>query len=634
MDRPIPRRDFLNGLAISLGAAALPRGAFDYLADDPFAPERGRDDYPPPRKGLRGSHPGSYEVAHRVRDGGVAPFLARARPTGETYDLVVVGGGISGLSAAYFYQQAAGGHARVLVLDNHDDFGGHAKRNEFRVGDKLLIGYGGTQSIDGPARYSAVASKLLADVGVETKRFYQAFDREFYQRHGLRGGVFFDRETFGADRLIPGLSRRELPELESSNAFKDAPLSEPALRAIARLYADKTTDYLPGLSDAAKKAKLAKTSYRDYLATVIKLPADALPYFQTMSHDLYGVGIDAVSALDCWGLDYPGFEGLKLQRTDAPGISLTAAPHEEEPYIFHFPDGNASVARLLVRRLVPSVGPGQTMDDIVTARFDYGRLDRSGAPTRIRLNSTAIRVRHLAPPAGGDVEVTYVRGDAVRTVRARACVLACWNSVIPHLCPELPAAQKEALAYGVKVPLVYTNVALRNWTAFKRLGINSVFAPGSYFTSLSLDFPVSLGRYQFSRGPEEPIVLHTLRTPCKPGLPARQQHRAGHLELLTTSFETFERELRSELARILGAGGFDPARDIAGITVNRWPHGYAYEYNSLWDPLWPAGEQPCVVGRQRFGRIAIANSDAEAYAYTNAAIDQAHRAVSELLALK
>jgi spermidine dehydrogenase len=245
-----------------------------------------------------------------------------------------------------------------------------------------------------------------------------------------------------------------------------------------------------------------------------------------------------------------------------------------------------------------------------------------------------IRVRHLRPPDGGEVEVTYVRGDAVRTVRARACVLACWNGVIPGLCPDLPAAQKQALAYGVKVPLVYTNVALKNWTAFKHLGISSVYAPGSYFTALSLDFPVSLGRYHFSRGPDDPIVLHVLRTPCKPGLPARAQHRAGHIELLTTSFETFERELRSELSRMLGGGGFDPARDIAGITVNRWPHGYAYEYNSLWDPAWPAAEQPCVIGRQRFGRIAIANSDAAAYAYTNAAIDQAHRAVSELLALE
>ncbi|HEU4648742.1 MAG TPA: FAD/NAD(P)-binding protein [Gemmatimonadales bacterium] len=633
MGRSIPRRDFLNGLAFSLGAAALPRRALEIFSDAPFAPEHGGDYYPPALTGLRGSHPGSYEVAHKMRDGGAAAFLARARPTGETYDLVVVGAGISGLSAAHFYQQATGGRAKVLVLDNHDDFGGHAKRNEFRVGDKLLIGYGGTQSIDGPARYSAVARQLLVDLGIDTKRFYQAFDREFYQRQGLRGGIFFDRETFGADRLVAGVGRRDLSDLESSDAFKAAPLAEPVRRAIARLYGDKTTDYLAGLSDAEKKAKLAKTSYRDYLVTFVKLPAEALPYFQTMTHDLYGVGIDAVPALDCWGLDYPGFEGLKLERTgSAPGISLTAAPHEEEPYIFHFPDGNASIARLLVRQLVPAVGPGHTMDDIVTARFDYAQLDRAGAPTRIRLNSTAIRVRHLSPPTGGEVAVTYVRGDTVRTVRARACVLACWNGVIPYLCPELPAAQKEALAYGVKVPLVYTNVALRNWTAFKRLGISSVFAPGSYFTSLTLDFPVSMGRYHFARSPEDPIVVHVLRTPCKPGLPARQQHRAGRAELLATSFETFERELRSEFARILGAGGFDPARDIAGITVNRWPHGYAYEYNSLWDPAWPEDQQPCVVGRKQFGRITIANADAEAYAYTNAAIDQAHRAVSELLA--
>ena len=183
----------------------------------------------------------------------------------------------------------------------------------------------------------------------------------------------------------------------------------------------------------------------------------------------------------------------------------------------------------------------------------------------------------------------------------------------------------------MKVPLVYTNVALRDWKAFASLGVQSFYAPGSYFTSATLDFPVSLGAYHFSRSPEAPIVLHLLRTPCKPGLPARAQHRIGHAELLATPFETFERNIRDLLGRALGGGGFDPARDIVGITVNRWPHGYAYEYNSLWDPVWPEDQQPCVLGRKQFGRITIANSDAGAYAYTNGAIDQAYRAVSELL---
>jgi spermidine dehydrogenase len=629
MHRRIPRRDFLNGMALALGAAALPRDALLALGDDPFAPERARGYYPPALTGLRGSHPGSFEFAHKLRDQQVGALVAGAKDTGERYDLVVVGGGISGLSAAHFYREKAGRRARVLVLDNHDDFGGHAKRNEFRYRGATLIGYGGTQSIDTPGRYSAEARGLLSALGVDTGRFYQAFDREFYQRHGLKPAVFFDRETFGEDRLVRGLGRRDAPELGGLEQFESAPLSAEVRAAITRFYADETTDYLPGQSVAEKKATLARTSYLRYLTDYAKLPTAALPFFQPMTHDLYGVGIDAVPALDCWGLGFPGFGGVKLDDGPFPGIGLTAAPHQEEPYIFHFPDGNASIARLLVRRLVPGSAPGRTMEDIVTARLDYATLDRAGAPTRLRLNSTAIHVRHVDAP-GGDVEITYVRGGKAHRVRARACVLACWNGVIPYLCPELPAAQKEALAYGVKVPLVYTNVALRNWRAFAEAGVSSFYAPGGYFTSASLDFPVSLGRYRFSRSPDAPIVLHLLRTPCSPGLPSREQHRAGRAELLGTPFETFERAIRDELGRALGPSGFDPARDIVGITVNRWPHGYAYEYNSLWDPVWADEERPCVIGRKPHGSIAIANSDAAAYAYTNAAIDQAYRAVSEL----
>jgi spermidine dehydrogenase len=253
---------------------------------------------------------------------------------------------------------------------------------------------------------------------------------------------------------------------------------------------------------------------------------------------------------------------------------------------------------------------------------------------RVRLNSTAVRVRHRGDAATApDVEVTYARGGKLRTVRGKKCILACWHTVVPYICPELPDAQKEALAYGVKVPIVYTNVVIANWTPFRKLGVSSVHAPGGYHSGVNLDLPVSIGDYHAARSPDEPIVLHLMRTPCRPGLPARDQHRAGRLELQATTFETFEREIRDQLGRILGPGGFDPARDIHAITVNRWAHGYAYQYNSLFDRFWlEGGEPPCVTGRKPYGRIAIANADSGAYAYTDGAIDQAHRAVGEVLA--
>jgi len=271
------------------------------------------------------------------------------------------------------------------------------------------------------------------------------------------------------------------------------------------------------------------------------------------------------------------------------------------------------------------------MDDVVTARADYSRLDDANSGVRIRLNSTAIHVQHVkGATASKDLEVAYVRGNKLVSVHAKKCVLACYNGMIPYICPELPANQKDALSYLVKAPLVYTHVALRNWTAFQKLGVHHIVAPGGYHTYTALDFPVSLGQYNFPSDPAQPMVLFMLRTPCRPGLAPRDQHRAGRIELMQTPFETFERNIRDQLARMLGGAGFDSARDIEGITVNRWAHGYAFTPNPLFDPDWKEEEKPWVIGRKRFGSIAIANSDAGADAYTNVAIDQAHRAVSEL----
>jgi spermidine dehydrogenase len=184
------------------------------------------------------------------------------------------------------------------------------------------------------------------------------------------------------------------------------------------------------------------------------------------------------------------------------------------------------------------------------------------------------------------------------------------------------------------VPLVYSNVAIRNWHAFKALGVHEIHAPGSYHPNIKLNPTVDIGGYKSVRSPDDPILVYMMRSPCSPGLDERDQHRAGRAELLGTSFEDFERKIRDQLARMLGAGGFDPARDITAITVNRWPHGYAYEYNPLFDPDWNEHEQPHVIGRAPFGRILIANADSGAGAYTDSAIDQAHRAIEELLAIE
>jgi len=641
----IPRRDFLQGVAIGAGAC-MTGGIFGCAAHQAPAAEAQaqRGYYPPDRTGMRGSHPGSFLTAHTLRDG---QFWNHGEPrvdTGEWYDLVVVGSGMSGLAAAHFYSKHRP-DAKILILDNHDDFGGHAKRNEFHVDGHLLLANGGTYAIESPFPYSPQARGLLDELGIDPVALARKCDRPDYYK-GLGGAVFFDKETFGRDSLVRNYPARWGESSRDPKRWRDfaarAPLSPRAREDLVRVQT-AAVDYLPGLSDEEKKDRLSRMSYETFLRKYVRVSPDLIAFYKTRTWGLFGTGIDAVTALDCWGLGFPGFDGMKLVPGSYHRMGFTAkgyAVPNRPPYDFHFPDGNASIARMLVRSLVPGVFGGHTPEDIVTAQGDYAKLDDPAQRVRIRLNSTVVRVRHDGdPPTASTVETWYAPsalGDkgTIYRVRSRHVVMACWNMIVPYIIPELPARQKEALRYGAKVPLVYTVVAVRNWEVFKRLGVAAIDCPGMFHNEIRLDDPVSIGAYPGSPSPNRPVLLRMLRTPCKPGLSEREQHRAGRYELLSEPFETFERNIREQLARVLGPAGFQPARDIAAITVNRWPHGYAYEYNPLWDPdsFFDGSVTPCEIARQRFGRIAIANSDAAAAAYTDQAINQGYRAVQELVA--
>jgi spermidine dehydrogenase len=626
----ILRRDLLQGAAITVAATLAPELAHAAAADAELQNAPGY--YPPQRTGMRGSHPGSFEAAHALRDGRLK--TSDAIESGETFDLIVVGGGISGLAAAYFWRKAHP-DAKVLVLDNHDDFGGHAKRNEVVIDGQTLLMNGGTLLIDSPRPYSAVAAGLMSELGVDPVALSKTCDRhDFYRQAGLRPATFFDAETFGADKLIVGLGgfEEDAPTPDGIAALlADAPLSPAARADIVRIETAKI-DYLPGLTTEQKMDRLSRVSYRDFLLDIAKVDPGVIPYYQQRTHAEFGLGIDGEPALDCWGDGLPGFQGMGLDPQNTKRMGNTAAGYIStggSPR-FHFPDGNASIARLLVRKLVPAALPGSTAEDIVLAKCNYAALDQPESPVRLRLNSMAVHVRNSGPQ---EVSLDYVSGGKLYRVRAPQAVLACYNMMIPYLAPDLPEAQKAALHLGVKIPLVYTTVALRNWRAFARLGVSSVSAPGGYFSSFGLNPAETIGGYSTPGSPDGPMLVRMVRTPCLPGAPTeRDQHRAGRAELLTTPFSTFEHHIRDQLSRTLKGGGFDADKDIAAIIVNRWPHGYAYEYNPLYDP-WdiPPDQRPNVIGRQKFGRIAIANSDAGAQAYTDSAIDQAHRAVMELM---
>jgi spermidine dehydrogenase len=610
----ISRRDFLNGTALAIAAGLTP--AMQVSAQ----PSR----YPPVLTGLRGQHVGAFEAAHALLRMPAHDAAGRLEPE-ERYDLVVIGGGISGLAAAFFYRRA-NPQARVLVLDNHDDFGGHAKRNEFTVDGRLLIGYGGSQSIDSPqTQWSATAKGLLRDLGVDVTRFETAFEQRLYSSLGLSRGLFLPREAFGRDVLVPGdaltvsgnAATRALSNARPLAEFvADLPIAEASKRQLIALF-EPTRDPLAGRSAEEKLGILKRTSYRDYLIRICGCSEEVANCFQGRTHSFFGLGCDAVPAADLRDMGYPGFAGL----------GLPSSGGRSEPYIYHFPDGNASLARLLVRALIPGVAPGSTMEDIVLAPFNYNALDLASNSVRVRLDSTCVDVRN----APDRVLVTYMRAGTMRRVEARHAVLACFHMVIPHLMPELSVEQRAALAQNVKTPIVYTNVVVRNWRAWAALKISSISAPMSFHSGVSLDFPVTLGGYRHPRDPSEPICLHLVHVAGAPnrGLTAREQFRIGQRSLMETTFADFEARIRDELDRMLGAGGFASARDIAAITVNRWPHGYGYVENSLFD----GADYGKVIERARaqVGRVAIANSDAGGDAYAHLAIDQAARAVRELV---
>ncbi len=640
MNSKITRRDLLHGFgALSAGALSMSVlsgcAVFSDHSKRPSASGTAskitkiEELSPPCRTGLRGNHQGSFEVAHQLGRYQKQDWGTALQTDTCLYDLVIVGAGISGLSAAHFHRKQYP-QAKILIIDNHDDFGGHAKRNEFNLGGQTLLAHGGSQTLVEPSSYSKVVKDLLADIGVKIERLDKAYDQNFFKRHKLSAGIHFNKEKWGVDKIVPidiGIFQGYLPvapsPITTAEAVEQMPISAMAKVEFFELLTNKE-DHLSEIKD--KKQYLESISYQTLLLKHLNITEKhVFAILEDLSSD-YGVGIDSIdawSAISWVGL--PGRSSLALEELE-----------EGEAYIHHFPDGNASIARLMVRQMIPEVAPGSTMEDIVTAQFDYEKLDQSNASVRIRLNSTAIKVENIkGADSAQQISLKYVQNGQTYQVKGKACVLACNNSIIPYLCPEMPKAQREALDYQEKTPILYTSVAIRNWQAWQQLNIGAVVSPGSYHINAMLDFPVSLGEHQYAQNSNEAVIVHMERFPHvnNQGKTAREQHRLGRHELYTTSFETIERQVRNQLTSMFAGTGFNAAEDIIGITVNRWAHGYAYWYRSLFDTIYEDRDDkrhPHMIARQRFGKIAIANADSGAKAMLESAVEQGYRAVNEL----
>jgi spermidine dehydrogenase len=601
----ITRRDFLEGAALALGAPPAAQAALAGQTDEVLG------------------------TAHAWRDG--RAFDGAAERDADVEDLVVVGAGISGLAGAWLFRRHAGRPVRMLVLDALAEPGGHAQRNEFSArSGRRMVGYGGSQSLDTPSLFSPAAKGLLADIGIDLKRFEtEFFDAGWAQRHGLVNQAdFFDRSAWGTDRLVlrqPGeratdwLPRTPLPPSAQADWLRLAQAS-PWAR----------------LARPALVARLAAITYAAYLRQVWQVHPALLAFHGHRTAGYFGVGIDATSALDAWSLGLPGFTGLDLG--DAPHRPMSPSGRQlkagGDDYVYHFPDGNHGVVRALLRALRPELVPGEGMQTLSSAVLDAAALDDPRAALRLRQRSTVVGLRHLGPPASAaQVELRYVDGEGrLRAVRARQVLLACWHRVIARLTDEIPPAQRRALQDQVKVPLLYATVLLSNWRAWQRAGVAAIGTPGGFWHEVALDFPVSIGDIRFPSSPDAPMLVHLGKVVVPAdGRDPRTQSAAGRQQLLGWSFDFLEDQIRRVLQGALGSFGFDAAHDSEAVTINRWAHGYSYEYMRPWDRWWPAGPLPVTTARRGWGRVAIAGAESGAFAYAHSAIDQATRAVADLL---
>ena len=593
------------------GASMLPFKSTSQAVMAALKPEY----YPPALTGLRGSHPGSNEHAHsqaltKKTDWGPTTDLK------EEYDLVVVGGGLSGLSAAYFYQQEHGRDKKVLILDNHDDFGGHAKRNEHTIDGDTRLGEGGSESFEYPHEFSETVLNLLKDLGVDMDRFKTAYDTDFFKRHNLGAVTYFNKRIFGEDKVVKHpycnypnyVEGLQGAKLSSKEAAQQAPLSDSGKKQLLRV-----------LNGGLHTLKVPKEELQNYTRTHF--------YFDYLK-DTLGVNDPGVlrmarhSGLD-WGSTGTELMSIATARScGALGFAPVAVFDEDNPYIHHFPDGNAGVARALVKWLIPGVAKGNNAEELVLAKFNYAKLDKSSNTARIRLNSTVVNVEHGEKLRNsGYVTVNYISDNKSYQVKGKGVVMACYNMIIPHIVSGLPEEQSAALKLQGKSPMQYTTVGLRNWRAMKALGIGVAMSPGNMHQAVLMDFPVSMGGYEYTRTSDDPCVIQMISCPYgKFGEPRREQFREARYRMLGLQFKDYEQEIRSHLSGMFPRELFDFDRDVASISVNRWAHGYSNG----------GPGDSTRIGRQPFGRITIANSDSAPGSDAKTAMMMAHRAVNEL----
>ncbi|MEK7730052.1 MAG: FAD-dependent oxidoreductase [candidate division KSB1 bacterium] len=615
LTRPITRRDFLQGIAGGIAGAALGCNA---------KPDTSRkiaaESNIPRLTGLRGQDFASAKLGHRVRDGEFRELPPHNIASNEEYDLIVIGAGLAGLTAAYVYQHERKGRGRILILDNHDDFGGHARRNTFEWNGTTLIAPGGTFALEDPDASPPEAVEIFNELGIDPARLESFRDNTFKERFKLSSGVFFDPRVFG--NSAPQWVNRFF-DIPYEKFFAQAPIPEAARRELIELYSTRK-NYLS--DETTREQKLAEMSWEKFIREVMGLSDHAVRFANIHATDLVGLGCDAVSALEGYHIG-PGFFGMGGEGF----YEKNGVLHYGYEPTTRYPDGNHTIARHLLKAILPEAVSGEnTMEGVFNSEVNYAMFDRESNNVRVRLRSMAVRIEHEGRGDAQRVVVHYTQPDGrVYRVTARSAIMAGWGMVAKHIVPELPQEQVQALDQYRYTSVVYINVLLRHWRPMAELGLFDMYLPGGYCSWMNISDPLHVGSYRPEYHPDKPILLNMYKYLYSPGYDPTEQMIMGRLELENKPFEEFEREIRTELNLLFGPWGFNAADDILAITVNRWGHGYNFfkgpaSYESKKHP-------PYIKGRERLGRISFAGADAGGSPWTQLALQQGMRAAKEQL---
>ena len=613
MNEPISRRDFLNG-ALVAGAGFLLHGQLPTTATsaaDAWNGYGGVGDY-------RLSNGNTWDVmttAHAMRDGTFERSIAGAIDTGEMYDLVSVGGGLSGLAAGVFFQKSKGG--RCLVLDNHPIFGGEAKRNEFLVDGQRLVAHQGS------------AIYLVPQKGGYTDRFYDmiGMDRRVLEYQRWRGPTpemplsqspYAEPKNYGFYFGPQFGTRPGVWVLDPWGRKLDgAPISDAVKAELMRWRTVDDEGPRPQTEGDTVSRQLDTITLEDHLMARHHISRETVRTFLSpVEGGGYGLGPDALSAYCAYAIE-----------TEFPGDGDATLGDQM------FPDGNSGFARLMVKTLIPDAFAGpRTVDAVWRNRVHFDALDRARQPTRIRLNATVVRVEHAGDPASAPhVVVTYVKGRRVFKVRARSVVMAGGSWTSKHIVRDLPASHRDAYAQFYRSPCLMANVAVRNWRFLYKMGMSGCRWFGGLGDYLSVRRMAVIGSEGPSIGPDSPTVLTIKVLFAQPGLPIGEQGSRGRAQLLGTSFAQYERAFREQLGDMFAPGGFDPRRDIAGIILNRWGHAYVNPQPGFFFGVDGKPAPRDVLRDRPHGRIAFANTDLAGAMDHRNSIREADRAVRQLL---